>query len=78
MAAKRSGIHTVILPRENERDLQEIDPVVRQSLRFVTAESIETVLETALCAAEPRQERDSGEIITAFLPPEQADSSLRH
>ena len=37
MAAKRSGIRTVIIPRENEKDLADIDPAVREALRFITA-----------------------------------------
>lgn len=48
MAALRHGIRTVIIPKENERDLQQIDPIVRNALNFVTAQSIETVLDTAL------------------------------
>lgn len=48
MAALRHGIHTVIIPKDNERDLQEIDQTVRKALNFVTAENIETVLNTAL------------------------------
>ena len=80
MAAKRSGIRTVILPKENQRDLSEIDPVVRESLRFVTAESIDTVLNEALYRPEPRPEPErSDEIITTFLPPDPAvpDTALR-
>ena len=48
MAALRHGIRTVIIPKDNERDLAEIDQTVRKSLNFVTAQTIETVLETAL------------------------------
>ena len=48
MAALRHGIKTVIIPKDNERDLADIDPVVRNALNFVTARSIDTVLETAL------------------------------
>ena len=80
MAAKRHGIRTVIIPRENERDLAEIDPVVREALDFVTAEAIETVLDRALYPAEPKSEAEAGqEIITAFLPAEQPvkDAPLR-
>ncbi len=53
MAALRHGISTVIIPKENEKDLQEIDPIVRRSLNFVTAQSVETVLRTALIPNEP-------------------------
>jgi ATP-dependent Lon protease len=48
MAALRHGITTVIIPKDNERDLEEIDQTVRQSLRFITAQTVETVLEAAL------------------------------
>ena len=48
MAALRHGVRTVIIPKANERDLQEIDPVVRNALNFITAETIDTVLQNAL------------------------------
>ena len=35
MAALRSGLHTVIIPAENEHDLDEIDQTVRRSLQFI-------------------------------------------
>ena len=48
MAALRHGIHTVIIPKDNERDLEEIDQTVRNSLNFVIVETVDMVLETAL------------------------------
>ena len=48
MAALRRGIHTVIIPADNRRDLEEIDQTVRKALNFVVASHIDTVLETAL------------------------------
>ena len=48
MAALRHGISTVIIPKDNERDLAEIDQTVRAGLRFVVASTIDTVLDTAL------------------------------
>ena len=54
MAALRHGIKTVIIPKDNERDLAEIDQTVRSRLQFVTAAHIETVLDAALNrTAEP-------------------------
>ena len=53
MAALRHGISTVIIPKDNERDLEEIDQTVRKALNFVVASHIDTVLETALnCKSE--------------------------
>ena len=80
MAAKRNGIKTVLIPKENLRDLAEIDPVVRESLRFVTAESVDTVLAEALCPAEPQKPEEREQpIITAFVPMDQTvqDAPMR-
>ncbi len=52
MAALRSGVSTVVIPAENEPDLDEIDPTVRKALNFVLADKIDTVLETALAHKE--------------------------
>ena len=48
MAALRHGIRTVIIPKDNERDLAEIDPTVRKSLNFISAQTVDTVLSAAL------------------------------
>jgi ATP-dependent Lon protease len=48
MAALRHGVHTVIIPKDNERDLKQIDQTVRNQLHFITAQTVDTVLETAL------------------------------
>ena len=48
MAALRHGIKTVIIPKDNERDLEEIDQTVRSKLRFIPAATVDTVLENAL------------------------------
>ncbi len=48
MAAYRAGVKTVIFPKENEPDLEEVDEVVKESVTFISAEDIRTVLEYAL------------------------------
>ncbi|MCL1823078.1 MAG: endopeptidase La [Oscillospiraceae bacterium] len=48
MAAYKAGIKTVIIPEENKPDIDELDDIVKNNLKFVIAENIETVLETAL------------------------------
>ncbi len=52
MAALRAGIHTVIIPADNEPDLAGIDQTVRAALNFITAKSMDTVLDAALCREE--------------------------
>ena len=48
MAAMRAGVKTVIIPADNEPDLDEIDQTVRQSLNFITTDNIDEVLDIAL------------------------------
>ncbi len=47
-AALRHGIHTVIIPYDNIRDLDEIDQTIRNALNFVPVQYMDAVLETAL------------------------------
>ena len=48
MAALRTGIHTVIIPAENEKDLAEIDQTVRAALNFITTDHVDKILDTVL------------------------------
>ena len=48
MAAFRNGIKTVIIPMDNEKDLEEIDQTVRKALQFVLVERADQVLSAAL------------------------------
>lgn len=56
MAALRAGVHTVIIPADNEPDLEEIDPTVRAALNFITVSRADAVLEAALLDREPDDE----------------------
>ncbi len=57
LAAKRAGIDTVVLPHENEPDLEELPEEVRSSTRFVLADSIEQVLAAAFDGQPARARR---------------------
>ena len=48
MAALRCGVHTVIIPADNEKDLEEIDQSVRSALNFITADHIDKILDVTL------------------------------
>ncbi|MGH3116462.1 MAG: endopeptidase La [Gaiellales bacterium] len=54
LAAQRAGLTTVILPRENEGDLDDLPKEVRKEMRFVPADTIDEVLEVALPKADVR------------------------
>lgn len=48
IAAARAGIKTVMIPKRNERDIEEIPESARKKLKFVLLEKVEEALETAL------------------------------
>ena len=48
MAAYKAGVKTVIIPKENEADLDEIDETVKNNVHFIPADKIQTVLDNAL------------------------------
>ena len=48
MAALRNGVKTMIIPKENEKDLEEIDRTVRSKLQFIGVETVDAVFAAAL------------------------------
>lgn len=48
LAAYREGIYTVIMPKANERDLDEIAPEVKAKMKFIPVDTIDEVLKIAL------------------------------
>ena len=57
MAARRCGIHTVLIPKDNVRDLEEIDQTVRAALHFIPVATVDEVFAAALCpTSEPLRE----------------------
>lgn len=70
MAALRTGVSTVIIPAGNEPDLEEIDQTVRRSLKFVTADHLDAIIDVALNRAAVEQQ-----VNAVSVPPQgQADS----
>ncbi len=53
LAAHRNGLTTVILPKRNEQDVDDVPDEIRQSMKFIFAESVEDVLNAALEKAKP-------------------------
>lgn len=52
LAAYREGIRTIVLPQENQRDIEEIPEEVRRDLTFHSVSSMDEVLSTALLPAD--------------------------
>lgn len=67
MAAFKSGLDTVIIPAENESDLWEVDPAVKEKIRFIPVRKLEEVFSLALTAGfvRPKPSRRSSVKIEA-------------
>ncbi len=52
LAAHRYGLTTVILPKRNEGDLDDVPEAVRKQMTFIFAERVEDVVEAALTEHE--------------------------
>ena len=77
MAALRYGVRTVLIPKENLRDLEEIDQTVRQALHFVPVSTIDEVLAEAVCLPALSAEEKP---MAAFAPAREStagDAALR-
>ena len=86
MAALRNGLHTVLIPADNVRDLEEIDQTVRAALRFVPVSTVDQVFAEVLVPVmtkdEPVRETAKEEpAMAAFAPvtrePASQDAGLR-
>ncbi len=54
LAAHRAGIDTIIIPVDNKKDLEDIPEAVRKKIKFVIAEEMDIVLNTALAKTKLR------------------------
>jgi ATP-dependent Lon protease len=48
LAAHRNGLRTVILPKRNEQDLDDVPEEIKKSMKFVFVETVDEVLDAAL------------------------------
>lgn len=71
-AAYAAGIKRVIIPKENERDIAELDPEVRAGLSFIPCSRAEEVLALAICPEEivpsPVKARENAEQPLCVIP----------
>lgn len=62
MAAYRAGVKIVFIPTENQADLDELDKVVTDNVKFITCDKVDFIIENALKAGK------TAEIKTDFNP----------
>ncbi len=71
MAAYTAGAKTVLIPHENLRDLEELDPLARENLRLIPCKRISEVLENALVPTMAENHESTSEDVAAasrFIP----------
>src|SRR5213079_2804026 len=82
LAAHRGGIGTVIIPKENRRDLREVPRRVLKTTRVVLVDHVDEVLREALVVADPDvmfgpprplMESRGGELVVNGVPPTPPD-----
>ena len=82
LAARRGGIEIVIIPHENERDLQEVPDNIKENLKILPVKWIDEVLSIALeRPPEPLSDEDylkgSGAISAPEDPADEANETKR-
>jgi ATP-dependent Lon protease len=77
LAALRGGIKTVVIPKENEKDLAEIPDNVKRGLKIVPVSTVDEVLRLALTRMpEPIPVEDEVAAVVAPPPPAQAPAPV--
>ncbi len=83
IAAHRGGITTILVPKENEKDLKEIPSQIKKNLEIVLVEHMDEVLARALSVPDVSQILHEGDhaiegIYEVSRPPPVATSDLPH
>jgi ATP-dependent Lon protease len=68
LAAHRSGIKTVILPKRNQVDIDEIPEEIREEMEFVYTDSVKEVIQKSLKPATRRRTRKIAKSSTGKKP----------
>ena len=69
LAAYRSGVDTIIIPRENKKDLKEIPDVVKNNISFICVSDIHQVFDAAL-EADLKRKVSEKQKKRSYLPAE--------
>ena len=72
LAGHRAGLTTIILPKRNEPDLEELPEDVRNTMTFVAVEHIDEALKVALLPVEAESENPGTRENSAFRQPKAA------
>jgi ATP-dependent Lon protease len=68
LAGHRNGLKTIILPKRNEPDLEDVPEEIKKSMQFVFAESVDEVIAAALEPAADVPVADAPVAVEPNLP----------
>ncbi len=70
LGAYRAGIKTVVLPKNNQKDLEEIPEEIRRKVKFVFVDTIDEVIEIALedMKTKPSKEKSLPKVVSHYKP----------
>jgi ATP-dependent Lon protease len=68
LAAHRNGLTTIILPKRNEQDLDDVPEEIRSSMKFIFAESVEDVIDAALEKAKSAKKQPARKALAKKQP----------
>lgn len=78
LAALRGGVKTVLIPKDNEKDLAEVPDNVKEGLEIIAVEELDEVLEHALVEkVEPVEWTEADAAAMAAVPGKDAGDELR-
>jgi ATP-dependent Lon protease len=78
LAAYRAGITTVLLPRRNLKDLDEVAPDIRERMRFVPVDYMDQVLDVALVPSSAQPAIDPAPVAASSPARRAVRPALRH
>jgi ATP-dependent Lon protease len=61
IAAHRGGIDTVLVPKDNEKDLKDLPPILKKNLTLIPVEHMDEVLQHALAVPNPERFLEDGD-----------------
>ncbi len=76
MAALRAGVKTVIIPADNEKDLEEIDQTVRKQLNFITASHVDEIVDFVMPTRAKHEGREPVKTVNVELKEQQESISV--
>lgn len=68
MAAYRNHATTIIIPEDNRKDLEEVDPVVKENVSFVLVKHMDQVLDTVFDLHRPQLQEEEPKPSPIVIP----------